>query len=223
MCGRFTLTVGADTLRETLDLGAVPPLEPRFNIAPTQPVAVVTDPETRAVELFRWGLVPPWAKDESIGNNLINARAETVAEKPAFRAAFARRRCLVLADGFYEWRKGETRTAPSQPFYFRLESGEPFAFAGLWEVWRKGEGEALYTCTLITCAANELVAPIHARNPVILPPDALWRWLDPTTPAERLHDLLVPYPAEEMAAVPVSTRVNSPSHEGPELLESVPA
>ncbi len=152
---------------------------------------------------------------------MINARCETVSETPAFRAAFARRRCLVLADGFYEWRKGEGKKAPSQPFYFRLESGEPFAFAGLWEVWGKGEEEKLYTCTIVTGPANERVAPIHGRQPVILPPDALWSWLDPDATPEQLRALLQPLPADELAAYPVSTLVNSPANDRAELLASV--
>lgn len=221
MCGRFTLTATPDTLQETLNLGTVPTtLEPRYNIAPTQSVAVVTDPGTRDVALFRWGLVPSWADDPSIGNKLINARAETVAEKPSFRSAFRSRRCLILADGFYEWQKRNGKKGKqAQPFYFRLESGEPFAFAGLWETWQPSEGaDPLLTCTLITCAANERVAPIHDRNPVILDGDKPWVWLDPAASREQLHALLVPYPADEMMAYPVSSEVNSPHHDNAALL-----
>ncbi|MDQ4077751.1 MAG: SOS response-associated peptidase [Chloroflexota bacterium] len=221
MCGRFTLVTDAETLQKALELGEVPELEPRFNIAPTQDVAVVTDPKSRNVEMFRWGLVPGWAKDLSIGNRLINARAETVAEKPAFRSAFGRRRCLVLADGFYEWRKPKDKKGSSQPFYFRLESGEPFAFAGLWEVWRKGEEDELFTCTIITGPANERVEPIHSRQPIIIPPTSLWQWLDPEASTEALQSLLVPIDADELVGYPVSALVNDPSHEMPELIESV--
>ncbi len=223
MCGRFTLAASPATLQEALELQEPPAgLEPRYNIAPTQPVAVVTNAAERRVEMFRWGLVPFWAKDPSIGNKLINARAETVAEKPAFRAAFARRRCLVLADGFYEWRKADKgKRAPSQPFYFQLESAEPFAFAGLWETWKDAEGENLLSCTLITCPANERVAPIHDRNPVVLDGQTMWQWLDPDATPEALRSLLVPYPADEMVGFPVSVAVNDPSKEGPGLVAYV--
>lgn len=217
MCGRFTLTASPERVQEVLELHDVSALEqPRYNVAPTQPVAVVTDGEERRVEMFRWGLVPSWADDPAIGSRLINARAETAAEKPAFRAAFARRRCLVLADGFYEWQKEGTR---KQPYHIRLASGEPFAFAGLWEVWRPSEeAEPLLTCTILTGDANELVAPIHDRSPVILPADARWRWLDPDASREELRAFLRPFPAERMEAYPISTLVNSPANDGPELL-----
>jgi putative SOS response-associated peptidase YedK len=224
MCGRFTLTVDPPTLQQVLELNEVPAdLQPRYNIAPTQPVAVVTDPEARRVEMFRWGLVPSWAKDESIGNRLINARAETVAEKPSFRSAFAKRRCLVLADGFYEWQKrAKGEKGPSQPYYFQLESGEPFAFAGLWELWRDPDGEKVLSCTIITCPANERVRKVHDRNPVVLDGDRLWRWLDPVAPEAELHALLAPYPADEMVSFPVSTLVNDPSNDFAEVLQPDP-
>lgn len=224
MCGRFTLTADPAELKEALDLGSLPAgLEPRYNIAPTQPVAVVTDPESRDVELFRWGLVPFWADDPSIGNRMINARMETVAEKPAFRAAFSRRRCLVLADGFYEWERVQGRKGSrSQPYYFRLASGRPFAFAGLWEVWRPSEeAEPLLTCTLITGPANERVARVHDRNPIILEGEKPWVWLDPDASRGRLLDLLQPLPPEQIEMYPVSTVVNSPRNEGAELVEPI--
>ena len=169
MCGRFTLTLDADEIRTALRLGQIPAeWQPRRNIAPTEPVAVVIDAVQRDVLWMRWGLIPSWAKDMSIGSRMFNARAETLAEKPSFRAALRQRRCLILADGFYEWQKPASGKGKSQPFHFRLQGDEPFMFAGLWESWRQPDGEALLSCTLITCAANETVAPIHDRMPVIL-------------------------------------------------------
>lgn len=220
MCGRFTLTVSPDQLRAAFDLAEAPPadLAPRYNIAPSQPVAVIPNEDPRRVALFQWGLVPVWAKDPKIGNSLINARGETVAEKPAFRAAFKRRRCLVLADGFYEWKReaGGAKT----PMYIQLSDGRPFAFAGLWETWRAPEGERR-TCTIITTTPNALMAPIHDRMPVILPPAAYAAWLTPgELPAVEALALLQPYPAEALTARAVSTRVNNPRVDGPELLAS---
>lgn len=219
MCGRFTLTLDSDEVREALRLGDMPAdWQPRYNVAPSQMIAVVTDPAARAVLRMRWGLVPSWAKDPAIGMQMINARAETVMEKPSFRAAFARRRCLILADGFYEWQKPPAgQSGRSQPYHFRLADGAPFAFAGLWEQWQPPEGEPLTTCTIITCAANELVAPVHARMPVILTGDSAWNWLELTDQAA-LHSLLRPYPAESMQAAAVGRRVSSAGYDGPECL-----
>jgi len=217
MCGRFTLTVSPEQL-----LGAFPglniPLEahrPRYNIAPSQPVGVIPNDGENRLDYFTWGLIPSWAKDPRIGNRMINARAETVAEKPSYRAAFRRRRCLILADGFYEWKKEIDRKAKT-PFYIQLETGEPFALAGLWEVWNSPDGSQILSCTIITTEPNEMVAKVHNRMPVILPKEAYSHWLTPgeTDPRE-LQPLLKPYPAEEMAAFPVSTLVNSPANDLP--------
>jgi len=218
MCGRFTLTVDPADLIEQFGLAGPPPggLGPRYNIAPTQSVAVVANEAERTLELFKWGLIPAWAKDPKIGNSLINARAETLAEKPAFRAALKRRRCLVLADGFYEWQKLPTG---KQPMYIQLQDGRPFAFAGLWETWKAGAGPVLKTCTLITTAPNALMAEIHNRMPVILQPADYAAWLTPgELPAVEALALLHAYPAEAMQARPVSTAVNSPAHDAPELV-----
>lgn len=218
MCGRFTLTLPVDEIREELKLGDFPPdWGERFNIAPSQSVAVVTDAGARAVEMMRWGLVPSWAKDVSIGNKLINARAETLVEKPSFRNAFQRRRCLILADGFFEWKKAENKRGRSEPYYFQREGRKPFAFAGLWEFWRSPEGEPLRSCTLITTSANALVAPIHERMPVMLAGDSVWDWLQLTS-QDALLDLLRPFPAEEMVAYPVGKLVNDPTVDAPEVL-----
>jgi putative SOS response-associated peptidase YedK len=218
MCGRFTLTLDVDEVREELKLGDFPPdWGGRFNIAPTQPVAVVTDPGARNVEMMRWGLVPSWAKDVNIGNKLINARAETLTEKPSFRNAFQRRRCLILADGFFEWKKPENKRGQSEPYYFQRVGRKPFAFAGLWEFWKSPEGEPLRSCALITTTANDLVAPVHERMPVMLAGDGLWNWLQ-FTGQDALQELLVPFPADEMVAYPVGKLVNDPTVDAPEIL-----
>lgn len=217
MCGRFTLAVDPADLMDAFPGFAPPaePLTPRYNIAPSQPVAVVANTGRNAIEMFRWGLIPSWAKDPNIGNRLINARAETLAEKPSFRSAYKRRRCLILGDGFYEWRKEPGRRAKT-PVYVRLKSGEPFAFAGLWEVWRPAGAEALLTCAIITTSPNALVEKIHNRMPVILKPQDYAQWLDPgEQPAERLSKLLGPYPASQMEAYAVSTLVNDPKQDSP--------
>jgi len=218
MCGRFTLTLDPIELRQAFDLSEMPEeWIPRFNIAPTQPVAVVKDAEARAVDFMRWGLVPSWAKDISIGNKLINARGETIMEKPSFRNAFAKRRCLVLADGFFEWQKKESK-GPSVPYYIHLKNGSPFAFAGLWEIWRSTEGDELKTCTIITTSPNELVAPIHDRMPVMLKPDEGWAWLRGGA-SQQLVKLIRPFPSDEMEAYRVSRMVNDPGKDMPALIK----
>jgi putative SOS response-associated peptidase YedK len=217
MCGRYTLTTPNEALEAEFELGALPEgLRPRYNIAPTQEVAVVPNRPERRLELFRWGLVPSWAKDPAIGNRMINARAETLPEKPSFRTALLRRRCLIPADGFYEWKKEGGRKTP---MYIRLKSRRPFAFAGLWEVWTPPGGEPLHTCTIITTAPNDLCAAIHDRMPAILPPDAWARWLAPEPQgAQALVPLLTPFPAELMEAYPVQPLVNSPANDLPECI-----
>jgi putative SOS response-associated peptidase YedK len=221
MCGRFTLKTPAKELTRVFGVLGVPELTPRYNIAPTQQVLCFRD-EDGATQpaMLRWGLVPPRAPDASIGNRLINARAETVATVAAFRGPFAKRRCLIAADGFYEWQKLDARRR--QPWLFRVVDEEPFAFAGLWEAWHGPNGAELETCALITTDANELVAPIHDRMPAILSPERYDLWLDPAVENVRqLEGLLKPYPAAEMAAYPVSLHVNSPKNDGPELIVPV--
>jgi len=222
MCGRFTLTSGPAALQRALHLDTPPEeLLPRFNIAPTQNVAIVTSLENPRVEYVRWGLIPSWAKEASIGSRMINARAETVRAKPAFRSAFLKRRCLILADGFYEWeRAARGRGGARAPFYIQLQGGDPFAFAGLWETWRAPQGEEVRTCTIVTCAANEIIGRFHDRMPVILEGEAAKRWLDPSTPADDLSALLVPFPAQRMRVRVVSALVNSPGNDGPEVLQA---
>ncbi len=220
MCGRFTLTSPEQDLLLHFLLPEAPAREPRYNVAPGQPVAAVRiarDGSQRELVPLSWGLIPSWAKDPKLGARMINARAETAAEKPSFRNAFRRRRCLVPADGFYEWQKSE---AGKQPFYIRLQGGGTFAFAGLWEFWRGPEGETIESCALLTTQPNSLLRPLHDRMPVILPRSDYALWLDPEVQTvERLQPLLVPYPAERMEAYPVGRYVNSPENEGPRCIE----
>jgi len=224
MCGRFTLAVDPTDLMETFPGFAVPDgWTPRYNIAPSQPVAVIPNTEGHKIEFFRWGLIPSWAKDPKIGNRMINARAETLAEKPSFRVPYRRRRCLVLADGFYEWRK-EAGSKKKTPMYVRLKSGKPFAFAGLWESWRSPDAQEVLSCTVITTAPNSLVEKIHNRMPVILEPEAYELWLDPAEQSpDRLGVWLKPYLDSQMMAFAVSTLVNSPQNDSPACIQPVGA
>lgn len=220
MCGRFALNDDPKILARRF--GAEPPsdLRPRFNVAPSQDILILRQDEAeRHFTLARWGLVPAWAKDIKFGGySTINARAETVATKPAFRAAFRHRRCLIPASGFYEWQvRPDAKT--KQPWFIAHKDGEPLAFAGLWERWQDPVGMALDSCTILVTAGNELMRPIHDRMPVILD-DARWEaWLDPAADPAALQALLQPYPAEAMTAWPVSLRVNHPRHDGPDCRE----
>ena len=221
MCGRFTLRTPAKDIVKMFGLIEAPELKPRYNIAPTQQiVAIKLDPEsgTRQLSLLRWGLIPSWADDPSIGNRMINARADTVAVKPAFRSAFKKGRCLIVADGFYEWKKiGSTK----QPFFVRLKDDEPFAFAGLSEHWHRGD-QVIDSATIITTEGNEVMEGIHDRMPVILSPNDYDLWLEPDFHGQgKLLEMLKPYPAEEMTAYPVSTVVNNPRNEMKECVEVV--
>ncbi len=216
MCGRFTLTADMNILQESFPWLNIPEgLEPRYNVAPTQPVAVVPNDGKNQLDFFIWGLIPSWSKDTKIGNRMINARAETLAEKPSFRTAFLRRRCLILADGFYEWRQvGDGK--PKTPMYIKLASSRPFAFAGLWESWNSKDGSNILSCTIITTQPNAMMEKIHNRMPVILPEDAYPLWLEQgEADTTRLSELLIPYTKEEMVAFPVSRAINSPQNDSP--------
>jgi len=218
VCGRFTLTTNLGAIAKRFGVSRfLEEVGARYNIAPTQTVIVVNDDGSRHLTQMQWGLIPSWAKDPAIGNRMINARGETVATKPAFRVALRKRRCLIPADGFYEWQPVGRR---KQPVYITLKTREPFSFAGLWETWTSPEGEEVKTCTIITTEANELLKPIHDRMPVILTREAEAVWLDPTSqdPA-RLLPLLKPYPSEEMEIYQVSTRVNNPDRDGPQCIK----
>lgn len=216
MCGRFTITATPDQLQKAFPGIAVPAqMTPRYNIAPSQPIAVVPNDGRNAVDFFVWGLIPSWAKDPSIGNNLINARGETLAEKPSFRTAYKRRRCLILADGFYEWKKIPDQRGKT-PHYITLKDHQPFAMAGLWEQWFSPDGSEIKSATIVTTEPNALMAQLHNRMPVILHPDDYARWLDPgERSAADLQDLIVPFPAKEMEYYPVSKLVNSPVNDLP--------
>ena len=223
MCGRYTLHSRPDAISAAFGVPEFSQTRLRFNIAPSQLVAAVRQkPGTHKRELvtLKWGLVPVWAKDASIGNRLANARAETVSEKPSFRHAFKSQRCLVVADGFYEWQQTDGR---KQPYYVTLKDGGPFGMAGLWERWGKGE-TAIESCTIITTDANSLMQPIHDRMPVIVPPEKYRQWLDQAEHDQHvLSGILRPYDAAEMQAYPVSTFVNGPKHEGAECIEPLEA
>lgn len=216
MCGRFTLVSPFVAVSERFHAPAPAGLRPRYNIAPGQDILCVVADGARRIEPMRWGLVPSWAKDPAIGNRLINARAETLAEKPSFRRAFAKRRCLVAADGFYEWRRAGRRKVP---VYIFLKSRKPFGFAGLYETWEAPDGQEIRTCTIITTEANDLVRPIHDRMPVIVPGPLEDLWLDPAAKDRGLlESVLVPYPAEEMDAYDVTPAVNNASHDAPDCI-----
>ncbi|MGH9013933.1 MAG: SOS response-associated peptidase [Acidimicrobiia bacterium] len=228
MCGRYVQASSPELLAERfgVDEVRVEDHEPHYNVAPRAEVPAVRRRQDRKIlSRLRWGLVPSWAKDPKMGDRQINARAESVADKPAYRTAFARRRCLIPADGFYEWQKppGKTR---KQPMFVHLRSGEPMAFAGLWEIWKdpKAEGEDegwLRSCAIVTTDANDLLAPIHDRMPVILPESAWATWLDPDAEPAVLHELLVPAPDDLVAVYPVSPLVNSADNDGPELVQPI--
>lgn len=218
MCGRFTLRTANRELAQLFDFISVEDVSPRYNIAPTQDIGAIRQNERGQREFSRlhWGLIPPWAPDEKIGNRMINARAETIAEKTSFKNPLKKRRCLVLADGFYEW---ETVGKMKQPYFIHMRDNRPFAFAAIWERWSK-QGLTIESCCLITTEPNELMATFHDRMPVILSPEDYDQWLDPEfNDTEQIQQLLTSYPAEEMEAYEVSKVVNSASNELPECVE----
>lgn len=213
MCGRFAFYSPVETTAALFGVSGSLDVKPRYNIAPTQYIAAIRNDEDAQAELtsFRWGLVPSWAKDPSIGNRMINARAETVAEKPSFRSAYRERRCLILADGFYEW---HTEGGVKIPYFISLASGEPFAFAGLWENWQcKETGETLETTTIVTKAANDFLSQLHQRMPVVLQPDNAPRWLGGDM--ELIEEAAINAPAFQ--AWPVDRKVNNARNESPDL------
>jgi putative SOS response-associated peptidase YedK len=225
MCGRFRLSKTDKEVMKQFGVEIDPDYSPRYNISPSQQVRVMKLADdsgaarsaTVAMQMHiqRWGLVPHWAKDVKIGYKMINARSETILEKPSFRTAFKKRRCLIPADGFYEWKKdGDSNSKAKQPFHFGMKDDSLFAFAGIWEQWKAPEGAVLETCAILTTSPNELVADVHDRMPVILPASQYALWLTAEAErVERLQELLVPYPAEEMKKYPVSSVVNSPKND----------
>ena len=226
MCGRFTLRTPAAQMLEVFNLVEMPALAPRYNIAPTQLVicirTVADDPKSREAVQMQWGLIPFWAKDIAIGNQMINARAETVAEKPAFRAAFSKRRCLIPADGFLEWQK--LSTGKKQPWLMEMADHQPFAFAGLWEYWTpKGEStlKPVISCSIITTSANDDMSVLHDRMPAILPIEVWATWLNPTASATQCNTLLKPLENGLLTKTCVSNNVNRPFPDNAECLQPV--
>jgi putative SOS response-associated peptidase YedK len=219
MCGRFTLTVDPGQLQEAFPWVDFPEgVAQRYNIAPTQPVGVVPNDGLNRLDFYNWGLIPFWAKDPKIGNRMINARSETIAEKPSFRGSFKYKRCLVLADGFYEWKK-EPGSKTKIPYFIHMIEGQPFAFAGLWDAWHSDDGSEIRSFTIITTGPNQLLEDIHDRMPVILPPESYSEWLkEGENDPGLLKSFLKPYPGEVMEAFPVSRAVNSPQNDSPECV-----
>jgi len=228
MCGRYNLGSSSDALQDLFGLERIPAqmadMAPRYNIAPGQPILAVRQRAdgSRPADMLRWGLIPSWARDAVIGYKLINARSETVADKPAFRSAFLRRRCLVPADGFFEWAALPTAGGAKprkQPWHFHMQQCAPFAMAALWERWQDPQGQAIDSCTLLTTSANAEVAAVHHRMPVILSPDDYAHWLDHgNRDPQQLQSLLRPLPDGQLSAYAVSTRVNSAAHDDPQCI-----
>jgi putative SOS response-associated peptidase YedK len=222
VCGRYTIAEVYELYQHRFNFGNTDVVfKPSYNVAPGQTIPVLASEERRTLKLMRWGLVPFWAKDERIGNRMINALAETVGERPSFRRSFSDRRCLVLGDGYYEWKKVPGQRGKT-PMLFTLESGEPFAFAGLWDCWCGPEGRQIHTYTIITTEANDLSRPIHNRMPVILKQGDEDQWVDPENKdVEHLSGLLVPYKSKLMKAHEVSRLVNSPSNNSPDCIRPI--
>lgn len=222
MCGRFTLAVNPADFADEFDGAEFPQqFQPRYNVAPSQPVLAIPNDGKNSATFFVWGLIPSWAKDPTIGSRLINARGETLGEKPAFRGAYKYRRCVIPADGFYEW-KSQPGTKGKVPHYIRLKTHAAFGLAGLWEEWHSADGGTLRTCTIVTTEPNELMASIHNRMPVILGRESISRWLDaaPRSP-DNLKDLIRPFPGGLMESLPVSTLVNSPGNDTPDCIRPI--
>jgi putative SOS response-associated peptidase YedK len=221
MCGRFTLQITKEMLEEIFGNLVVQDFKPRYNIAPTQQVVVIRTYQDESIhlDLLKWGLIPLWSKDPSIGSKMINARSETVDTKPSFRSAFKHRRCIIPASGFYEWQEVGGK---KHPLYVRLKDNNPMLFAGLWEHWKPEEGETIESCTILTTTTNELIQPLHDRMPVILDNKDKDLWLDPhVSDPEQLKSLFKPYPSEQMEIYPVSDIVNSPRNDTPECIKAL--
>ncbi|MDI6802543.1 MAG: SOS response-associated peptidase [Bacteroidota bacterium] len=220
MCGRFSLKSTIQAIEDEFSIEESEiEILPRYNIAPTQDVSVITNENKTRLVSFRWGLIPSWAKDQNIGNKMINARAETLTQKVSFKNALKKKRCLIIVDGFYEWKKTASEKAP---MFISLKNEKPFAFAGLWEAWKTPAGKLIRTCTIITTTPNELISPIHNRMPVILPKEFRNYWLESNNFDEnKLIELLKPFPAKEMVAYEVSKYVNSPINDSPMCCEPI--
>ncbi len=220
MCGRYALALESDDLQEAFPDFVFPDqFQPRYNIAPGQPILTLPNNGAKKATFHVWGLIPSWANDPEIGRGLINARAETLGEKPSFRGPYKYHRCLIPANGFFEW-QAQPGTNGKLPYFIKMKSGEPFAFAGLWDTWQSPDGTQVASATIITTTPNELMASIHNRMPVILTKDCYTQWIDPSPqPPSRFESLLIPYPSEEMIAMPISKLVNKPENDGPEILQ----
>lgn len=219
MCGRFERCSSIEHIAQEFRVQKVSfEIPPSYNIAPTQNIVIINNQGTKQLVSCRWGFLPSWAKDPSIGHKMINARAETVSTKPTFKSAFKKQRCLVIADGFFEWKNEKNRKVP---YLIRLKSGKPFGFAGLYNQWTSESGEKICTCTIITTEANELLEPIHDRMPVIIPRDKEDYWLNPSKDLEALMEMLKPYTSEEMEMYEVSSKINYPKYNSPDVLEPI--
>lgn len=218
MCGRFSFSPLAKIIEDRFDVKVDHQYKPRFNSAPSQNLAVISNEAPEVLSFYRWGLIPFWAKDHKIGNRMINAKAETITEKPAFRNSFKRKRCLVLSDGFFEWKKINDKE--KVPFRILMKDQGLFSMAGIWDNWKNPQGETIHSFSILTIGPNELMEQIHHRMPVILDKDAEKTWLGDAA-ADTLQELLRPFPAAEMTAYPISKAVNSPANDFPEILEPV--
>lgn len=220
MCGRFVTNIPAEVIKKKFNLREVPHLEPHFNVTPTQLVAVIrNDGELNQLDLLKWGFVPSWSKDLSFGSHLINARSETVSEKPVFRHAIKYRRCVIPSSGFYEW---DHRDGKKQPYCIQMADHSPLCFAGIWETWKAPDNSVIETFAILTTAANKLVAPLHDRMPVILHPDSFPLWLSKNMhDPEQLQQFYLPYPAEEMNAYKVPDLINNPRFDSPACMAQV--
>ena len=216
MCGRFVLTTDAQVVQQEFNLDSLPQLAPRYNIAPSQPVSIITNDKPSELSIVQWGLIPSWSKDPKIGYKMINDRSETVHEKPSFRTPFKYRRCLIPSSGFYEWVKTDDG---KQPYFIHLPEQEVFAFAGLWEIWNSSEGDQVWTCTILTTQANKKISSLHHRMPVILDKEARDIWLDKGSDAEELKTLFQSYDGNKMDYYPVSKAVNHVKNDNPTLVE----
>jgi len=215
MCGRFSISTPTEILRVRFNVPRAKDLKPNYNAAPTQNLPVILNSEPTTINLCRWGLIPFWAKEERIGNGMINARAETLLQKPSFRTPFKKQRCLVLADGFYEWKRTSDRKIPHR---ISMRDHEPFAFAGIWEVWKTPDGEDVKTFSIITTEPNELMKPLHHRMPVIMKQENEEKWLQEIDISEA-QKMLEPYPFEDLEAYPISTLVNNPRNNSEDIIK----
>ncbi len=216
MCGRYVLSAQPEAVQQEFHLADIPILAPRFNVAPSQPVSIITNAAPSELTIVQWGLLPSWAKDPKMGFKMINARSETAHEKPSYRSAFKYRRCLIPTTGFYEWVKAD---GGKQPYFIHRTDKDVFSFAGLWEIWNSPQGEEVWTCTILTTDANNKIQHLHHRMPVMLEGDARDAWLDDASNTDELRAILQPFDSDKMDYYPVSKSVNNVRNDNPTLLE----